>query len=107
MLLKRRRNGWIGWHEVYDFERDDLFGVDGVWPPRRAAAARAGGRCDLPPYLSGGVKHDESRRRFFFEKKNQKTFICFLSGGRCHNPCKDSQKFFAELFFKKRPLSIF
>jgi len=37
------------------------------------------------------------RKGFFFEKKNQKTFVSFLSGGPWNLPCKNSQKFFAEL----------
>jgi len=38
------------------------------------------------------------RKKFFFEKKNQKTFVSFYTG-TCNVPRE--QKFFAELFFKK------
>jgi hypothetical protein len=41
----------------------------------------------------------EGRKKFFFEKKNQKTFVL---GTRAFSPAKPKeQKFFAELFFKK------
>jgi hypothetical protein len=47
--------------------------------------------------LAGGR---EGRKRFFFEKKKQKTFVCWgLWRWRCHNP--QDQKFFGS-FFQKR-----
>jgi len=42
---------------------------------------------------------------FFFEKKNQKTFAPF-EPGVCNANDPDSQKFFAELFFKKATASF-
>jgi len=48
---------------------------------------------------------EETRKKFFFEKKNQKTFVCALSlairRAANHTPL-NTQKFFAS-FFQKRP----
>jgi hypothetical protein len=47
-------------------------------------------------------KEAKARKRFFFEKKNQKTSIRWSSGdGRCHNACEAPGKSFLVLFFKK------
>jgi hypothetical protein len=46
--------------------------------------------------LAGG------RKQFFFEKKNQKTFIP-LSRRRRISPRQPAQKFFASFFQKRRP----
>jgi hypothetical protein len=44
------------------------------------------------------VLREGERKKFFFEKKNQKTFVSFYTG--CCNVPRE-QKFFAELFYKK------
>jgi len=44
----------------------------------------------------------KERKRFFFEKKKQKTFA---PGGRSHAPCK-SYKSLLELFFQKSDLFL-
>jgi len=41
----------------------------------------------------------EGRKQFFFEKKNQKTFV--LGAWVLERTKPQEQKFFAELFFKK------
>jgi hypothetical protein len=41
----------------------------------------------------------EERKRFFFEKKNQKTFV--LRARAFARLSLNEQKFFAELFYKK------
>jgi len=45
----------------------------------------------------------KERKRFFFEKKNQKTFAPGGTGRFTHEA--PGQKFFAELFFKKATTS--
>jgi hypothetical protein len=40
---------------------------------------------------------------FFFEKKNQKTFIALRAAGEA---CAKSQKFFASFFQKRRPFFL-
>jgi hypothetical protein len=42
----------------------------------------------------------KGRKKFFFEKKNQKTFLLLGSGGRRNIPCKGYKKSFAELFLQ-------
>jgi hypothetical protein len=45
------------------------------------------------------VLREGERKKFFFEKKNQKTFAPGGMGGS--NTSVSGQKFFAELFYKK------
>jgi len=46
---------------------------------------------------------NEGRKQFFFEKKNQKTFVGFCTG---FGNVSRKQTFFAELFFKKATASF-
>jgi hypothetical protein len=74
---------------------------------RRGACLRT---CDTNPnreQLTAG-EGQAPRKQFFFEKKNQKTFICFgqhLTGLFSPEATGNSQKFFGS-FFQKRTVSL-
>jgi hypothetical protein len=58
--------------------------------------------------MSGEVRSRKKRKQFFFEKKNQKTFVRFVQD--CGRPCgptvtRNEQKFFVS-FFQKRNTSF-
>jgi hypothetical protein len=50
---------------------------------------------------------EKERKRFFFEKKKQKTFIRWVCGNAGGLPLSQKSKSFLLLFFKKEALAYF